>query len=180
MVGLHFFEPRYRLLVKRAMTEERANQFIFLPNYASYTAAHGDIGFLTTIVDYSPVPVANANELPRADVKIRFDMRVLLLFHWMESDTGGLTECLCTPIPPDAPLPELAWPSVKSTFRGYDELETALALDKNPGVRILSSSPNQREEGNQHIQLSKQSTDSRATRSPSSNKWNKLFRTKQN
>ena len=67
-VGLHFFEPRYRVLVQRAMHEpQRARSFVFLPNYSDYQAAHGDLGYLATIVAFQP-HAPNPNELPRADV----------------------------------------------------------------------------------------------------------------
>ena len=67
-VGLHFFEPRYRILVQRAMNDpQRARSFVFLPNYSDYQAAHGDLGYLATIVAFQP-HAPNPNELPRADV----------------------------------------------------------------------------------------------------------------
>lgn len=95
-VGLHFFEPRYRLLVERALQEKRrACQFVFLPNYADYQAAHGDIGYLATIVAHRPVPSGNPNERPRFDVQIRFDSLVQVLFHWIEASSAALSECLC-------------------------------------------------------------------------------------
>ena len=99
-VGLHLFEPRYRLMLHRAMTSGRPKEIIFLPNYQNYVAAHGDVGFLATIVSYSAWPVSglasSVTELPRADVTLRFDARVMVLFHWMAPHSGGLHECVST------------------------------------------------------------------------------------
>ena len=104
-VGLHFFEPRYRVLVQRAMHEpQRARSFVFLPNYSDYQAAHGDLGYLATITAFQPQP-GRPGELPRADVQLRFDQRVILLFHWVESNTGGLCECICMPVDRSMPVP---------------------------------------------------------------------------
>ena len=62
----------------RAMTiEPRQRQIIFLPNHRNYVAAHGDVGFLATITHYRPMPTADERELPRADVRLRFDARVV-------------------------------------------------------------------------------------------------------
>ena len=112
-VGLHFFEPRYRLLAVRALSEERQRQFVFLPNYSSYQAAHGDIGLLATITDYRPIG-GSSTELPRADVELRFEARVLVLFHWVERETSGLHECLCVPIAEPKTPPSLACRFVSS------------------------------------------------------------------
>ena len=123
-VGLHFFEPRYRILVQRALREpRRKSSFVFLPNYADYQCAHGDIGYLATIVAHRPVPTPNPEELPRADVQIRFDARVLVLFHWVEPSSGGLSECVCQPVAPGMltvdevpPLPE----ELSEAWLGFD------------------------------------------------------------
>ena len=103
--GLHFFEMRYRLLVLRAL-HHRQREFVWLPNFINYQAAHGDIGYLATIVDHRPVSTGDPSELPRADVQIRFDRRVMVLFHWMESSSGGLSECVCVPVDDAAPMLE--------------------------------------------------------------------------
>ena len=123
-VGLHFFEPRYRILVQRALQEPRRQRsFVFLPNFEDYQASHGDIGYLATIIAHRYCPTGDPNELPSADIKIHFGCRVLIHFHWVESDTGGLAECVCVPLEPRfadpmndiAPLPSSAqisaWPA---------------------------------------------------------------------
>ena len=137
-VGLHFFEPRYRILVERALQEpRRACQFVFLPNYADYQASHGDIGYLATIIGHRPVPTGNPNERPRADVQIRFDSLVQVLFHWIEANSGGLCEVLCVPIEYRASLdsvphvPEV----VCNQWRGKD-WDAALA---DTGARLFPS-----------------------------------------
>ena len=116
-VGLHFFEPRYRILVQRALQEPRRQRsFVFLPNFEDYQASHGDIGYLATIIAHRYCPTGDPNELPSADIKIHFGCRVLIHFHWVESDTGGLAECVCVPLEPRfadpmndiAPLPSSA------------------------------------------------------------------------
>ena len=100
-VGLHFFEPRYRILVQRALQEPRRQRsFVFLPNFEDYQASHGDIGYLATIIAHRYCPTGDPNELPSADIKIHFGCRVLIHFHWVESDTGGLAECVCVPLEP--------------------------------------------------------------------------------
>ena len=109
--GLHFFEPRYRLLAVRALSEQRQRQFIFLPSYGSYQASHGDIGILATIVNYRAVPDNNP-DLPRADVMLNFTARVLVLFHWLEPASHGLHECTCVRIPDERPRADLGSASV--------------------------------------------------------------------
>ena len=38
--GMHFFEPRYRILVQRALQEPRRQRsFVFLPNFEDYQAS---------------------------------------------------------------------------------------------------------------------------------------------
>ena len=110
-VALHFFEPRYRLLVVRALSSKRERQFVYLPNFVDYQASHGDIGYLATIVEHRAVPVGN--ELPRADVRLRFDARVIILFHWIESNTGGLVECVAVPLDDALPSLEDSWSRVR-------------------------------------------------------------------
>lgn len=113
-VELHFFEPRYRILALRAWAEEhRQRQFLFLPNFMSYGANHGDIGLLATIEQYAPLreagergsgaPEPTLSEAPRADVRLRFEARAVVLFHWVEALTGGLAECTCAVLPERVP-----------------------------------------------------------------------------
>jgi len=99
-VGLHLFEARYRLLVQRALKEpSRHKQLIFLPNYREYIAAHGDIGFLASITHSRLIPDPAHGALPRADVQLRFEARVLVLFHWVEPGAHNLHECLFRRLP---------------------------------------------------------------------------------
>ena len=135
--GLHFFEPRYRLLVLRAMQEpQRQKSFVFLPNFEDYQASHGDIGYLATIIGHRPVPTANPNELPRADVQLRFDCRVLVLFQWVESSTSGLSECVCVPVDPRLELDEPPPPS-NADLQAWQNTDWPGAL---PGCRVLRAS----------------------------------------
>jgi Lon protease-like protein len=92
-IGLHLFEPRYRVMVQRALAEpSRKKQIIFLPNYREYIPAHGDIGFAATITQHRSIHTPG-EELPRAEVQLRFDARVMVLFHWVEPESYGLHEC---------------------------------------------------------------------------------------
>lgn len=144
--GLHFFEPRYRLLVQRALTEKhRKRQFLYLPNFVDYQSAHGDIGYLCTIVEHRPVPVPDPQELPRADVRIRFDQRAVVLFHWIESNTGGLSECICRPLDRALlPLDE-AWLSVHHAELSHC-LKRCQSESNEASVRVLASAPHQHPE----------------------------------
>ena len=116
--GLHFFEPRYRLLVQRLVQEPRRSaSFVFLPNYSDYQARHGDIGYLAQVGWHRAVPSDDPYELPRADVQITFTERVIVLFHWVEPEAYGLCECLCRLVDatsqPEGGLPSdgVSWPS---------------------------------------------------------------------
>ena len=113
-IGLHLFEPRYRVMIKRAMTEpSRCKQIIFLPNFRDYIPSHGDVGFAATITRYRPIRSTDMKpgELPRAEIQMRFESRVLVLFHWVEPSTHGLHECSFVRIsdvaPPDDRLHNL-------------------------------------------------------------------------
>ena len=69
-------------------TTAREQQLVFLPNFTNYVGAHGDIGLLGTVVQYHP-HAAPRGELPRADVAIRFDEYVVVLWHWLEPESAG-------------------------------------------------------------------------------------------
>lgn len=103
-IGLHLFEPRYRIMIQRAMTEpSRQRQLIFLPNFREYIPAHGDIGFGATITRHRAIP-SPGDELPRAEITMRFDTRIMVLFHWVEPNSSGLHECTFKQLP-DSPPP---------------------------------------------------------------------------
>ena len=138
-LGLHFFEPRYRLLVQRALV--RDHEFVFLPNFADYQASHGDIGYIVTIVGHRAMPGANPSELPRADVQLKFEQRCVILFHWIESNSGGLSECLCAPIDSMLPALEEVWPRV-----AVEPLQAALQAAHAADTRIFPSAPHQHPE----------------------------------
>lgn len=101
--GLHLFEPRYRLMVQRAMwMAERRRQIIFLPNFQRYIGSHGDVGALAHITSYRPIRDGRGG-MPRAEVTLRFTDRVMVLFHWEEPHTEGLHECTFSVLPPLPP-----------------------------------------------------------------------------
>ena len=148
MMGLHFFENRYRLLVQRALSDGRNREFVFLPNFADYQASHGDIGYVAQIVAHRPFPSQNPNELPRADVKLRFVERVVVLFHWIEPNSGTLSECVCVPIDPNIPAVEEALPMIE-----VDALEAALhdVARHDQSAQMFPASPHQHPNLPHHI-----------------------------
>ena len=122
-IGLHLFEPRYRLMIQRATTEpSRCMEIIFLPNFRDYIPSHGDVGFLAKITRYRPIRSADMgpSELPRAEIQMRFESRVLVLLHWVEPSSHGLHECsyrvLLAPPPPSCILHSLR----RSMFASVD------------------------------------------------------------
>ena len=132
-IGLHLFEPRYRLMVQRAMSSpERRRQIIFLPNFRRYIGAHGDIGALANITGYRPNRHQrdDKSSLPRADVTLNFACRVLVLFHWEEPESGSLHECTFRELPPLLPLFGLL-------DRLLDDPEQIVAVDLNPSQNAL-------------------------------------------
>ena len=103
-----------------------------------YQASHGNLGYLTTIVAHRLVP-GEDHELPRADVQIRFEARVLILFHWVEEKTGGLAECVCACVHPRLPpVDEVPSPPADLVARWLSE-EGAERLD---GVHLLCAAAN--------------------------------------
>ena len=140
-VGLHFFEPRYRILVQRALQEpRRRHSFVFLPNFEDYQASHGDIGYLATIIAHRYVPTANPDELPSADIKIHFDCRVLIHFQWVESDTGGLAECVCVPLEPRFSDPLNDFAPLPSNAQLSAWRDTDWPAELGGGARVLRAS----------------------------------------
>lgn len=101
-VGLHLFEPRYRILIKRAWEEPSRNrELVFLPNFKDYIGASGDLGVIARVQRYTPIPSESGDpeELPRAEVQLEFGERVMVLFHWVEPETKGMHECTFRRIP---------------------------------------------------------------------------------
>jgi hypothetical protein len=138
-VGLHLFEPRYRILVQRCLREpQRGSSFVFLPNFDNYQAAHGDIGYLAKLVNHRLVP-GNPNELPRADVTLKFVERVLVQFHWIEQDTGGLSECVCVPLPPHLPSIDDLSPAPAAQARAWDAFDWQTYF--GGPVRVVRAAP---------------------------------------
>ena len=125
--------------MQRAL-QQREEEFVFLPNFADYQASHGDIGYVAKIVNHRLMPGANPSELPRADVQLRFDHRCIVHFHWIESNTGGLTECICAPIDNSIPALEEVWPRIAPGV-----LQEAIAKKVN-GESLFSSAPHQHPE----------------------------------
>jgi len=105
-VGLHLFEPRYRLMIQRAWTEpSRDKELIFLPNCRDYLPKHGDVGYPCKIVAYRPIPEPDPQQLPRAEIQLRMDARVLVMTHWIEPNSSGLHECSFERLPNEPPPP---------------------------------------------------------------------------
>lgn len=138
-VGLHFFEPRYRILVQRCLREpQRGSSFVFLPNFDNYEAAHGDVGYLAKLVNHRLVP-GKPDELPRADVTLKFVERVLIQFHWVEQDTGGLSECVCVPLPPHLPSIDDLSPVPADKARAWDAFDWQTYF--GGPVRVVRAAP---------------------------------------
>ena len=138
-VGLHFFEPRYRILVQRCLREpQRGSSFVFLPNFDNYEAAHGDVGYLAKLVNHRLVP-GKPGELPRADVTLKFVERVLIQFHWVEQDTGGLSECVCVPLPPHLPSIDDLSPVPADKARAWDAFDWQTYF--GGPVRVVRAAP---------------------------------------
>ena len=142
VTGLHLFEPRYRLMIKRAVEEpERQQQIVFLPNYRSYRPAHGDVGLIAKITRYNPHPAA-PGELPRADVELRFEARVAVLFHWIEEGSGSLCECVVQSLPELAPPPtdiEAVWRATHIELPGVNQLHPRI---RATGASLVAGSRN--------------------------------------
>ena len=138
-VGLHLFEPRYRILVQRCLREpQRGSSFVFLPNFDNYEAAHGDVGYLAKLVNHRLVP-GKPDELPRADVTLKFVERVLIQFHWVEQDTGGLSECVCVPLPPYLPSIDDLSPVPADQARAWDAFDWQTYF--GGPVRVVRAAP---------------------------------------
>ena len=91
-VGLHLFEPRYRVMIQRAMEDPaRERQLLFLPNFKEYIAASGDVGVIARVRRHVPIP--DGASLPRAEVELEFGEPAVVLWHWVEPGTSGLHEC---------------------------------------------------------------------------------------
>lgn len=54
ILGLHLFEPRYRLMMKRVVNTTRA--FAYVPNFKGYTASIGDVAMLAEIKEVEFMP----------------------------------------------------------------------------------------------------------------------------
>ena len=100
-LGLHLFEPRYRLMIKRAWSSHR--QFVFMPNFVNYQVEHGHVGFVVQLTNCHVEPDG------RAMIEGMMCHPVQVIFHWVEANTGELHYCLAQPltsepayVPPDA------------------------------------------------------------------------------
>uniref|UniRef100_A0A0G4F647 RING-type domain-containing protein n=1 Tax=Chromera velia CCMP2878 TaxID=1169474 RepID=A0A0G4F647_9ALVE len=51
MLGLHLFEPRYRIMMKRIV--ENGRKFVYLPSFERYSAKEGDIGLVAELEECS-------------------------------------------------------------------------------------------------------------------------------
>ena len=108
-ITLHLFEQRYRILVARAISRGRAGdraEFVFLPNFADYHCARGDVGLVVSIVR-SAVQADG-----RANIRGVMTRYVLLSAHWEEESTQGLHYCRALPLP-SAYHPEALQPHVE-------------------------------------------------------------------
>ena len=84
-LSLHFFEPRYRLMIHRIMGCHK--QFVYLPNFTNYIGKLWDLGQLVT--------VTHCKTLRDGCVSIiaKVVSNVLLLCHWVEPACHGLHFC---------------------------------------------------------------------------------------
>jgi len=85
VLRLHLFEPRYKLMIKRALEATRC--FAYVPNFKDYKAKQGDIGLVARVEDCQFL--FDGRALLEANITIRFK----ITDHWVEEGTNNLFYC---------------------------------------------------------------------------------------
>jgi len=85
LLRLHLFEPRYKLMIKRALDANRC--FAYVPNFKDYKATIGDIGLVAKVEECQFMYDGRA--LLEANISMRFK----ITDHWMEEGTNNLFYC---------------------------------------------------------------------------------------
>jgi len=85
VLRLHLFEPRYKLMIKRALEGNRC--FAYLPNFSSYTPSIGDVGLVAHVTECQFLHDGRA--LLEATITSRFKISD----HWKEDGTNNLYYC---------------------------------------------------------------------------------------
>jgi len=85
VLRLHLFEPRYKLMIRRAL--EGSRRFAYVPNFTVYKATKGDIGLVAHVVECQFLHDGRA--LLEANIISRFK----ITDHWVEEGTHNLFYC---------------------------------------------------------------------------------------
>jgi len=85
ILRLHLFEPRYKLMIKRALEGNRC--FAYVPNFTDYKAQKGDVGLVARVVECQFLHDGRA--LLEAQITTRFK----ITDHWVEEGTHNLFYC---------------------------------------------------------------------------------------
>jgi Lon protease-like protein len=85
ILRLHLFEPRYKLMIKRALEANRC--FAYVPNFKDYRPNKGDIGLVAKVEECQFMYDGRA--LLEANITTRFK----ITDHWVEDGTNNLYYC---------------------------------------------------------------------------------------
>jgi len=85
VLRLHLFEPRYKLMIKRALDANRC--FAYVPNFKDYKPTLGDIGLVAKVEECQFMYDGRA--LLEANITLRFK----ITDHWVEDGTNNLFYC---------------------------------------------------------------------------------------
>jgi len=85
VLRLHLFEPRYKLMIKRALEGNRC--FAYVPNFTDYKPTKGDVGLVAHVIECQFLHDGRA--LLEANITMRFK----ITDHWVEQGTHNLFYC---------------------------------------------------------------------------------------
>lgn len=85
ILRLHLFEPRYKLMIRRALEGNRC--FAYVPNFTDYRASKGNVGVVANVVECQFLHDGRA--LLEAVITTRFK----ITDHWVEEGTNNLYYC---------------------------------------------------------------------------------------
>ncbi|CEL94050.1 unnamed protein product [Vitrella brassicaformis CCMP3155] len=136
LLALHFFEPRYRLMMERITEAHR--RFLYLPlrRHTSNTSdLIGEIGLVAELIDSLRLPDG------RWHIRARLRRRVRVQSHWVEDGTLGLSYCTVkevvdTPVEDGqlAGLVEAARRVKEKVVEGLDRLDAATRQELTESV----------------------------------------------
>jgi len=85
VLRLHLFEPRYKLMIKRALEGNRC--FAYIPNFKDYRPTIGDIGLIAKVEECQFMYDG------RALLETIITFRFTITDHWVEDGTNNLYYC---------------------------------------------------------------------------------------